>query len=247
MVLALAPLALAEDPPTKEKPKVEAKALEALKAMGKHLGELKAFSVEAEETIDEAPEDSDQKIHHTNVRKIVLARPSRLFATVDGDTSDVEFYFDGKSATLYHRDKKVYVVFPVAGTVEEMIDDLGKRFGTDMPLADLLFKNPHDTFLERVKTGRYVGLHRVGTHKCHHLAFTQAQIDWQIWIDAGEKPWPRKLVITYKRSAGGPGYMAILRKWNDAPEINDERFKFTPPKDAKKVEAFNPPKARDKK
>ena len=41
--------------------------------------------------------------------------------------------------------------------------------------------------------------------------------------------------------------MAILRKWNDNPETNDERFKFTPPKGVKKVEAFNPPKARDKK
>ena len=33
---------------------------------------------------------------------------------------------------------------------------------------------------------------------CHHLAFEQATIDWQLWIDAGKDPLPRKLVITYK-------------------------------------------------
>ena len=71
---------------------------------------------------------------------------------------------------------------------------------------------------------------------CHHLAFEQATIDWQIWIDAGAEPLPRKLVIAYKTEDEVPQYSVTIRKWKLDPKLPDELFRFEPPEGAQRVE-----------
>ena len=80
----------------------------------------------------------------------------------------------------------------VPGTIDAMLEDLHERFDTHQTLADFLFSDPYKVFTEHVQSGTYVGLHYVGKTKCHHLAFRQKLLDWQIWIDAGDQPLPRK-------------------------------------------------------
>ncbi len=64
-----------------------------------------------------------------------------------------------------------------------------------------------------VQRGEYLGIHEAAGVPCHHLAFEQATIDWQLWIDAGKDPLPRKLVITYKTEDEVPQYT------RDHPEV----------------------------
>ena len=71
---------------------------------------------------------------------------------------------------------------------------------------------------------------------CHHLSFQQETIDWQLWIDAGPQPLPRKLVIAYKTEDDVPQYEVTIRKWNLAADVPDALFEFEPPPGAKKVE-----------
>ena len=65
-----------------------------------------------------------------------------------------------------------------------------------------------------VQRGVYLGLHDAAGVPCHHLSFEQATIDWQIWIDAGRDPLPRKLVIAYKTEDEVPQYSVTIRKWD---------------------------------
>jgi hypothetical protein len=104
-----------------------------------------------------------------------------------------------------------------------------------MPMADLLCGDTYESLLANVESGTYVGLHSVGDVPCHHLLMRQENIDWQIWIDAGKVPMPRKLVITFKRNPGQPQYVATMDDWNLSPAISQETFKFTPPAGAKVV------------
>jgi hypothetical protein len=71
------------------------------------------------------------------------------------------------------------------------------------------------------------------------VAFRQDDIDWQAWIDAGDVPLLRKLVITYKNEAGAPQYTVRLRSLETLdkepagafkPEIPEgfERIDFLP-------------------
>jgi hypothetical protein len=248
LALLLAPLLPPAAHSGQKKPeKIDAKAMDALRAMGKLLAGLKQFAVDVEETTEDTLDETGQKIQLTNHLKALVARPEGVRATIRGDTSDVEFVYDGKGAILFDRARNAYVTFPIKGSIDTMMDELHERFGVTMPVAELLLSKPDAALLEKVETGRYVGLHQVGGAKCHHLAFTQRLIDWQIWIEAGEKAWPRKLVITYHRQAGQPQYVAVLRRWDGSPKVGEDTFRFTPPADAKKVEAFRPPEEKKKK
>ena len=50
--------------------------------------------------------------------------------------------------------------------------------------------------LKEASSGFVVGPSVVGGVKSTHLAFRGAEVDWQIWIENGDKPLPRKYVIT---------------------------------------------------
>ena len=78
------------------------------------------------------------------------------------------------------------------------------------------------------------GLHQVDGKPCHHLAFEQEVVDWQIWIDAGT-PLPRRLTITYKLESGEPQYTVTLRRWITDLELDDVKFEFTPPAGATRM------------
>jgi len=76
------------------------------------------------------------------------------------------------------------------------------------PLADLLSDDLYSVLMKNAVTCRYLGLHYADGIKCHHIAATQKNIDWQIWVDAGDVPQLRKIVITYKQR---PAHRSMLQ------------------------------------
>ena len=77
-----------------------------------------------------------------------------------------------------------------------------------------------------VTSGRHLGMAWVNGVECHHLAFRSAKVDWQLWVEAGDIPMPRKLVITYTGEPGRPQYSMTVLKWALAPNLKDELFRF---------------------
>jgi hypothetical protein len=69
---------------------------------------------------------------------------------------------------------------------------------------------------------------------CQHYVFRQDDIDWQIWIQKGDYPLPRKVVITTKTDDARPQHSAEYQ-WDLAPSFNDAAFTFNPPKGALRV------------
>jgi hypothetical protein len=221
-----------------EAPKIEPKAEQYLKAMSSYLAGLHTYSFQVEEFFDEVQGDS-QKVQLGNQRHMSVSRPDKVFGETEGDTVNSQFYYDGKTVTVYDRGQKTYAIEKVPGTIDAMLDDLHERFDTDQPLADFLFADPYKQFTENVESGEYLGLHYVGKVKCHHLAFRQKALDWQIWIDAGDEPVPRKLVITFKQQAEQPQYTALIHRWDVNPKLGDEVFQFQLPADVRKVDFLN--------
>jgi len=219
-------------------PKIEPKADQYLKAMSSYLAGLKTYSFQVEEFFDEVQDDG-QKIQFSNQRHLSVSRPNKIFGEDEGDTANSLFYYDGNTVTVFDRGQKTYATEKVPGTIDAMLDDLHDRFDTHQTLADFLFADPYKMFTEHVQTGTYVGLHHVGKAKCHHLAFRQRLLDWQIWIDAGNQAVPRKLVITFKRQVDQPQYTALIHRWDVNPKLSDDLFKFQPPAGVSKVDFLN--------
>jgi hypothetical protein len=238
--LALARLASAQETPApgREAPprrSIEARADEELKRMAEFLARLPRFALEAEETFDELP-DGELRRQLTNVRRVAVERPNHVAADATGDTLNRASWYDGRTVTVLDKEHNVYATIDAPATIDATFEKLEDEYGVVLPLADLLLADPYAALTEGVTYGRYLGIHQAAGVPCHHLAFSQPTIEWQIWIDAGDKPLPRKLVISYVDEAGEPQYSAVIRRWTlDAP-VPEGLFTFEPPEGARKID-----------
>lgn len=181
-----------------------------------------------------------------------VRRPDRLRVNAAGDLIDKQFYFDGKTITLYDKNDNVYGVLEVPPNIESALEKANKDFGVRVALTDLASPTLCDHIGKRIKHSLYVGLSKVRGVPCHHLSFDGDKAQLQIWVDAGDQPLPRKVVLTYKKAPGSPQWTAHLTDWNFSPQLPDNLFTFTPPQGAEKikfipVKTSQAPKPRPKK
>ncbi len=211
------------------------RADEALRRMGEALGKAHSFAFRSAAVMDE-PVARGQMVQVSRDSRIVVRRPDATFVESRRGDDVWHFWYQGTVLTLLDRQANAYASVKVPGRIEDMLEEVAQKHGLTLPLADLLLPDPYRAMTAHARSGRYVGLHDVGGIKCHHLLFVQEAIDWQIWVDAGREPVPRKVVIDYKHLPGRPKFSAVLSEWNLSAKPNDEQFKAALPKDAKSVE-----------
>jgi hypothetical protein len=214
---------------------IEPKADQLLRKMSDYLGGLKQFSVQTENTL-EVVLRSGEKIQFDNPAEALIQRPNKLRADRKGDVVDQEFYYDGKTLTLYQKDHNYYATVEAPSTVDETIDFAREALDVYAPGGDLIYKNPYSILTEDVLSGFYVGMSVVRGIKCHHLAFRGNEVDWQIWIEDGDKPLPKKFIVTSKWMTGAPQFTVSIKSWNLSPKVTEDMFTFVPPKDAQKID-----------
>ena len=146
-----------------------------------------------------------------------------------------ELVYDGKTVTLYTPAQKYYSTVEFAGTIGDLIGRLEDKYGVELPLADLFRWGTPAAPVDKIESAMYAGQDFIGKDLCDHYAFRQGRIDWQIWIASGEKPLPRKVVITNRADEARPQSVSLI-SWNLKPGFEDSIFKFTPPQGAKKIE-----------
>ena len=154
--------------------------------MGEFLAKLPHFALEAEETFDELP-DGQLRRQLTNVRRVAVERPNHVAADATGDTLNRASWYDGRTVTVLDKEHNVYATIEAPATIDATLDKLADEYGVVLPLADLLYADPYAVLMAGVTYGRYLGIHQAAGVACHHLAFSQDTIEWQIWIDAGEQ------------------------------------------------------------
>jgi hypothetical protein len=214
---------------------VDAQADRILKEMCTVLDGAKALRFRVSATMDR-PLKTGQLAQFHRKSDVVVARPDRMYAKTESDEGRRLVWYRGKSLTVLDRDDNRYATEAVPGRLGEMLDYMADEYHLIMPMADLLVGKTYESLLADVTSGEYLGLHLVDDTKCHHLLFRQDNLDWQIWVDAGKQPLPRKLVITYTQEPGQPDFVATINGWNLEPAVSEETFTFTPPADAKDVE-----------
>ena len=205
-----------------------------LKAMTDYTGAQKSISATFDSDI-EVITPALQKIQFTSSGQIKLNRPDKLRIRRTGGYADVELVFDGKTLSLYGNNAKSYVQADAAGSVDEVIDTLQAHTGAAMPGTDLLLTHSYDELMANVIDGEHIGLGVVDGVECEHLAFRGTDTDWQIWIEAGARPVPRKYVITSKTMAGAPQYTLRIKDWKTDAIADADAFVFKPPAGATKA------------
>jgi hypothetical protein len=213
---------------------VDPASIQALKDMGAFLRTLKRFHVATEVTGERVLADG-QKLQHTATAKLDVERPNRIRAVMRTATTGHDIIYDGKTVTLFTPAQKYYSTVEFTGTIGELIDKLEERYAVQMPLSDLFTFGTPAAPLDNIESAMNAGQDFVDDELCDHYAFRQGKIDWQIWIATGNKPLPRKFVITNRADDASPQSVTQVG-WNLKPTFKDSVFKFTPPKGATKVE-----------
>ena len=218
-----------------EKTNIAPPAERCLRAACQYLAEAPFFGLTAE-VWREHVTVSGQKLQFSRTVTFEVKRPNRLHLEIRSPHSERGFWCDGKALTILDRKPNFFSTAPVPGTLDAALDNAHDRFGIDLPLMDLAVSDPYQNATANVLTGTDYGLAPVLGVDCHHLAFTQENVDWQIWIQDGPQPLIRKFVITHKQEAGAPEFTAFITRWDLSQRISDSEFVFDPPPGATKVE-----------
>jgi hypothetical protein len=215
---------------------IEAAARQRYGVMREFLDSLPAYSLEVDRSFEEVQDDRGRKVFLAEVGKIQIARPNHVRSRFMCDRGDSELCYDGQAVHIFHALRNAWVELPLTGNLMNFVDVMAERFNVALPMADLLIAESRQLDFEGAERADYLGLHLVDNERCHHLAMIQAKVDWQLWIDAGEYPWPRKLVIVYKSDPGSPLSLAVFRNWIANPPYDEDTFRYAPPEGAQKIE-----------
>ncbi|MBK6395482.1 MAG: DUF2092 domain-containing protein [Betaproteobacteria bacterium] len=214
---------------------IDPQATKLVKASTDFLASQKRFSAETRSSL-EVVLTSGQKIQFDHLARLSVQRPNKLRADRVGDLVEQAFYFDGKSLTIFNPGEKYFATVAAPGTLEEMLDFARTRLDIVAPAGDLVYGNAYDILMTDVTQGFVVGKAVVEGVRCDHLAFRAPHVDWQIWIQEGKEPLPRKLVITTRDQPNAPQFSVVVTKWNLRPTFTPQTFSFRAPSGAKQVE-----------
>ncbi len=200
-----------------------------------YLSSLKQFRVDSNTSI-EAVILTGQKLQFDHHVVITVMRPNKLRAERAGELISQTFLYDGKSLSVNLPEQKYYATTAAPPTLDAMLDFARDELGVIAPASDLIYADAFARLSDKLTSAFIYGEAMVGGVRCQHLAFRNPEVDWQIWIQEGDEPWPIKMVVTSKRMAQSPQFTVVLTKWDAAPEVTDATFNFVPPTGSHKID-----------
>jgi hypothetical protein len=214
-------------------PNVDPDSLAALDKMGAYLRTLGSFEIKTD-TLTDAVLDNGQKVQFAGSANYKIRRPNAFAVTVSDDRRVRRFLYDGKTFTVFSPRMGFYATVPAKPTIREMMATAYDKFKIELPLADLFRWGTDDDHRDDITSAVTVGYAKINGVDTDQYAFREGNIDWQVWIQRGDKPLPQKIVITDTSDSAMPEYGAALH-WTTTAKFDDATFAFTPPKDAKKI------------
>jgi hypothetical protein len=202
-----------------------------LKAMTDTLTGAKSITTHVEKTFDDIL-TTGQKVQYSGAIDIALRRPDRLYVSYGDDFASREIWFDGNQFMLQDHMARVHGHLPAAGTVDATLDEVAEKYNVVMPLAGLLDDDVQQKIDENLRDGLYIGLSDVEGIPAHHILFSSANADWQVWIDAGETPLPLKIVVTDITETSEPQKTFLFTDWDLEADLPESMFVPEIPEDS---------------
>jgi hypothetical protein len=206
---------------------VDPAALEALRGMGAYLKTLTNFELRSNGTLSTSAADTDLKVSLGLQNTYRVQRPNRLFVEIRSDKQFRQYFYDGKSFTVYVPRTNSYAHVPAAATIGQLVGDLNKTYDIQLPLSDLFNWAIEGAPTEGIKSAKRVGHAKVGNIETDAYLYSDDTIDFELWISSGAKPLPIKLVLTARDDPGRTSYSAEFT-WNTSPSFPADTFVFKP-------------------
>jgi hypothetical protein len=214
-------------------PKIDPQAMDALNKMGSYLRSLTSFAIQSKTTTEDVL-DNDQKVQIGGTMDYKVRKPNAFIITMSTDRKVRQFYYDGKTFTIYAPRMNFYSTVDAPPTILELFKRAYDKYGIEFPLEDLFHWGAADNRFDDMTSAAVVGYAKIDGQDTDQFAFREGDADWQVWIQRGDKPLPLKLVIVKTSDETMPEYTAVLH-WNPSATFPDDTFTFKPPANAKPI------------
>ena len=222
---------------------VDPLAVEALRKMSTFLMTLQSFRLVSEGSLDVITVD-DQKVQLDMVTTYLAKRPGIRIDWVS-DQKNRQFYYDGKAFTLVAPTMGYYATVDAPPTNREFLAALYDRTGVELPLADLFrwADADHEADIAKLTSAFSVGTATIDGTATDHWAYRTADYDWELWMEQGDRPIPRKFVLIDRADPALPAFTTYLT-WQLNPNLDPAAFTYSPTGNAVAIK-FNSPQAEE--
>ncbi len=212
----------------------DALAIEVLKSMSAFNGSLDRFTINSVSMTDAR---LGAGLIVTNVAEVEMNidRPGAAHISVfDGVNTRQLFFYEGRF-TVYNSENSYYAQAEIPKDLDAAMKFTVEDLEVDAPLLDLMYRDAAEYLVTSQETIMYLtGKARVGGVDCHHLVIRGPESDVQLWVQEGDRPLLRKIIITSKWEGGSPRFVANLQ-WDTDPQFKDGIFKFKAPEGASNI------------
>lgn len=211
------------------------RALDVLKAMSEYKAAQDTIVIRGT-TLHDARLDAGLIVSNSHEITVSLKRPASLhFKEFDGINTK-ELFFHKGHLTVFESGRGYFAQADIPEKIDAALDFALDEMKIDAPLMDLVRSNVFDHLVEVTDSILYLtDRSRVAGIDCHHIVLRGPEVDVQLWIQEGEIPIPRRIMIIDKWEGSAPRFVANM-DWKTGAKIDDSEFNFKPPEGAQQIE-----------
>ena len=213
----------------------DAKAIDILKQMAAFKSSLDKVTIRGV-TFTDARLGAGLMVSNSEEVYVSIDRPGSMhISNFDGETKKGLYFHDGL-LTVYNSEKNLYAQANIPKDIDAAMKFALEELNVEAPLLDMIYQDAADHLINSDDTILYLtDKSRVGGANCHHIVIRSTEADVQLWVEEGDSPMVRKIMITSKWDGGSPRFTANLH-WDTSPKFEPGKFEFKAPEGAFKIE-----------
>lgn len=217
----------------------EQRALDILKAASDRLAAAKSMGFTALATY-EYPSKLGPALAFTTAYDVLLQRPDKLRVITIGDGPASEFYYDGKSITVFAPGENLVATAAAPPTIDGALKFAYDTASIYFLFTDLVVADPYQGIADGMRTAFYIGQSKqVGGVTTDMVAYANDYVFVQLWIGAEDK-LPRRVRAIYKGDLLQLRHQIDLSNWQLDGAVPAERFSSAKAASASRIEFANP-------
>lgn len=173
--------------------------------------------------------DGREKITYMRSGANLLQRGVGFYGYSEFGDETREYFYDGSQFQIFDVEENAYASTEFSGSFDALVDRARDIYDIRLPVWQVMSGDPRVELLDRATSAAYLGTTRLAGREAHHLALSDYDTDWQIWISTDlDQPELMMIVGTDPYSQGWPQYRAYFTNWSFDPDIPVGAFTYVP-------------------
>ncbi len=216
------------------------RAVEVLNKMATYTASLDQFVIRSDSYTD-ASVDFGLIISNPRESRLFVDRSGSLFVTSFDGVDESEIYIHDGMLTVFSTKHNYYARTSAPENLETALHFALDEFDVETPLMDFVFADTLDHLVNDQDTVIYLtDKSRIRGVDCHHVVVRAPGLDVQLWVEEGDRPVPRKVLITSVSEPGAPRHYDFL-DWSVPADLDSTIFEFDVPEDSIEIEIIAAP------